>query len=192
MTRFITELLEIEHDEAYGIQKTYFREHGTTMSGLMKHHNVNPHDFLDYVHDIDLTDVPKDPTLDSLLTQLPGRKLIFTNGSTGHAANVTRHLGIDHHFEDVFDIVASDFVPKPAPSVYQTLVERFSIDPKSTVMVEDMAKNLRPAADIGMTTVWVRTDTTWGQDGFDDSFIHHVVDNLTHWLATVATPHHDK
>jgi len=187
MTRFIIELLDIEHQAAHDIQKKYFREHGTTMRGLMHHHDVEPSDFLDFVHDVDLTNVPTDPVLDSHLSQLPGRKLIFTNGSTSHAENITRHLGVDHHFDDIFDIVASDFIPKPARSVYDSLVTRFDVKPSSAVMVEDMARNLQPAADMGMSTVWVRTETAWGIEGSDESYVHHTADNLTDWLGEVVT-----
>lgn len=187
MTRFIIELLDLEHQAAYDIQKKYFREHGTTMRGLMHHHDVEPHDFLDFVHDVDLSNVPDDPVLESHLARLPGRKLIFTNGSINHAENITRHLGVDHHFEDIFDIVASDFVPKPAPTVYHALVERFGVDPSSAVMVEDMARNLEPAAAMGMSTVWVRTNTTWGIEGSEEDYIHHIAEDLTDWLGGVVS-----
>lgn len=187
MTRFIIEFLDVEHQTAYDIQKKYFREHGTTMRGLMHHHDVEPDEFLDFVHDVDLSNIPSDPVLDAHLTRLPGRKLIFTNGSTGHAENITRHLGVDHHFDDIFDIVASDFIPKPAPSVYETLVTKFGVEPSSAVMVEDMARNLEPAANMGMSTVWVRTETAWGVEGSEENYVHHVAEDLTSWLGDVVT-----
>ncbi len=187
MTRFIIDLLEVEHQVAHDIQKKYFREHGTTMRGLMHHHDVEPGVFLDFVHDVDLADVPEDPVLDAHLSRLPGRKLIFTNGSVSHAENITRHLGIDHHFDDIFDIVASEFIPKPDPGVYVSLIRKFSVEPGSSVMVEDMARNLRPAAEMGMSTVWVRTETAWGIEGSDEDYVHHVVDDLTDWLGDVVT-----
>ncbi len=186
MTQFIIDFLSVERQVAYDIQKKYFREHGTTMRGLMHHHDVEPAHFLDFVHDIDLSVVPNDPVLDEHLARLPGRKLIFTNGSVSHAENITRHLGVDHHFDDIFDIVASDFVPKPDPDVYASLVKKFDIRPSSSVMVEDMAKNLRPAADLGMKTVWVRTETSWGIEGSDEDYVHHVAEDLTSWLGGVV------
>jgi len=186
MTQFIVELLDIEHEVAHGIQKKYFREHGTTMRGLMHHHDVAPGDFLDYVHDVDLSGVPDDPVLDAHLSRLPGRKLIFTNGSTSHAERITRHLGVDHHFDDIFDIEASGYIPKPDPGVYATLIEKFDVQPSSSVMVEDMARNLQPAAELGMSTVWVRTDTTWGIEGSDQDYVHHVANDLTSWLGGVV------
>jgi len=186
MTRFIELLLKCERDEAYSVQKTYFREHGTTMAGLMHHHGVEPHDFMDFVHDIDLSGVPTDPDLDTALNRLPGQKIIFTNGSVNHAENITAHLGIRHHFDHVFDIVAANFVPKPARSVYDLLAERHDINPATSVMVEDMAINLKPAAEMGMTTVWVRTENEWGTKGSDGDHIHHVVDDLTGWLTQIT------
>lgn len=186
MTQFIIDLLEVEHDVAHGLQKKYFREHGTTMRGLMHHHGVEPAAFLDFVHDIDLSDVPDDPILDAHLSCLPGRKLIFTNGSIDHAKRITRHLGVDHHFDDIFDIVASDFIPKPDPAVYVSLIKKFGVEPASSVMVEDMARNLRPAAELGMSTVWVRTDTTWGIEGSNEDYVHHIADDLTNWLGGVV------
>lgn len=188
MTEFIIERLAVVREEAYALQKRYFREHGTTMRGLMRHHGVDPADFLAFVHDIDLAPVDPNPALDTALARLSGRKIIFTNGSTEHAARVTRRLGIDHHFTEVFDIVEAGYVPKPEPSVYETLVSRFALRPETSVMVEDMAKNLKPAADMGMTTVWVRNDCDWGRAGSDGDHVHHVIDDLTAWLAGVAGP----
>lgn len=186
MTLFIMDRLELDRDDAYAIQKTYFREHGTTMRGLMHHHAVDPADFLAYVHNIDLSPIPSNPDLDALLGRLGGRKIIFTNGSTGHAENITRHLGVDHHFDAVFDIVAADYVPKPERVVYEQLVEAHGIDPATTVMVEDMAKNLAPAAAIGMTTVWIETETTWGREHADSDFVHHRASDVNTFLDGVV------
>ncbi len=186
MTLFIQNLLSCERDEAYSVQKTYFREHGTTMAGLMRHHNVAPEEFLSFVHNIDLSDVPISAQLDVALANLPGRKIIFTNGSARHADNVAGHLGIRHHFEAVFDIVAANFIPKPTRSVYDQLTQLHDINPEKTVMVEDMAINLRPAAEMGMTTVWVRVDADWGQRDSDGDHIHHVVDDLPPWLGAIG------
>lgn len=188
MTKFIMNFLDIDHDEAFAVQKTYFRDHGTTMKGLMVHHGIDPYDYLQYVHQIDLSNVPENPKLDTILSQLPGKKMIFTNGSTGHAKNIIGHLGIARHFEKIYDIVDSNFIPKPAISVYQDMIAKFNINPEKSVMVEDMAKNLRPAADLGMTTVWVRTSSPWAIEDYSDSFIHHVAEDLTSWLDGIVNP----
>ena len=187
MKSFIANLLDIKPNEALKIQKQYFREYGTTLRGLMNRHNIDPKAFLDYVHDIDVQVLQPNPVLDKALKKLPGRKIIFTNADVGHSLRVMERLGISQHFEAVFDIVASDYTPKPQPEVYQALVDRFNIRPKHTVMFEDMARNLKPAADMGMTTVWVRTDTLWGQESSEGEHIHYETNNLPAWLNNIIT-----
>ena len=113
INEYVAKLLDLNLENARVQQKLYFREHGTTLRGLMLDHNVDPHHYMDFVHDIDLAPVDASPDLDAVLHKLPGRKLIFTNGSTKHAENVTGKLGIEHHFEAIFDLAASDFLPKP-------------------------------------------------------------------------------
>lgn len=180
---FIANLLDLEVVAARCIQKQYFRDHGTTLSGLMRNHDVDPHEFLGFVHDIDVACIPPDPLLGQNLERLPGRKVIFTNGSTGHAENVLDRLGITQHFEGIFDIVAADFIPKPEAAPYRDLIERFRIEPNKAVMVEDLARNLAPAAALGMTTVWVRTDNAWAAEGSADDYVHHVIDDVADWIT---------
>jgi putative hydrolase of the HAD superfamily len=184
---YVASFLGLSAEEAYRLQKRYFREHGTTMRGMMHNHGMDPGPFLTYVHDIDLTPVPPSPHLEAALGRLPGRKLIFTNGSIDHAERVMNRLGVRHRFEAVFDIVDAGYVPKPAPAVYASLVERHNLDPQTTVMVEDIARNLVPAAALGMTTVWVRTDSRWGLEGGVDDHVHHIVDDLAEWLGKLTT-----
>ncbi len=183
---FIAELLDLDAVAARRIQKQYFRDHGTTLRGLMLNHDVDPHDFLGFVHDIDVACIPPDAELDRNLERLPGRKVIFTNGSTGHAENVLGRLGVAGRFDGIFAITDADFVPKPEAASYETLIERFSIDPEKAVMVEDIARNLEPAAALGMTTVWVRTDNAWGAEGSEKDYIHHVIDDVASWLAVLV------
>jgi len=185
---FIADRLGIEGDEAYRLQKHYFRTYGTSLRGLMLHHEVQPREFLDFVHEIDVTPVQPDPTLDEALARLPGRKVIFTNGSVKHAENVMARLGVGRHFEAIFDIVAADYFPKPEPFVYDVMVRRHWIDPRRAVMIEDLPKNLAPAHAMGMTTVLVRTDADWAQDGVDGHHIDHVTDDLVRWLGDVPLP----
>ena len=118
MGEFISDFLGVDRAEARRIQKSYFREYGTTMNGLMNRHNMAPEPFLDYVHDIDVGVVAPDQKLNATLGQLQGIKYVFTNGSVKHAENVLGRLGIRHHFADIFDIVAAGYVPKPAPDTY--------------------------------------------------------------------------
>jgi putative hydrolase of the HAD superfamily len=180
--QFIAQALAIDHDEARRVQKQYFRAHGTTLRGLMDHHGVAPADFLHFVHDIDYRPIPPNAELSRALGRLPGRKVIFTNGTTDHAHCVMDRLGVAHHIEGVFDIVDADYVPKPEPGPYDTMLARFGIDPRRAIMVEDIARNLAPAAALGMTTVWVRTASQWGQEGSNDDYVHHIIDDLADWL----------
>ncbi|MBT3237164.1 MAG: pyrimidine 5'-nucleotidase [Rhodospirillaceae bacterium] len=183
MKEFIVDYLGISEDDARALQKKYFREFGTTLSGMMHNHNVVPGDYLAFVHDIDISLIEPDPALMTALDGLKGRKIIFTNASTSHARRVLVRLGIEDMFDDIFDIVWSDYIPKPDAGIYQRLVADCGLDATRTVMVEDMARNLKPAAELGMTTVWVDTGLDWGRDGVDDGHIHHSTDDLAHWLS---------
>ena len=183
---FIAGLLKIDADEAYRIQKQYFREYGTSLRGLMIHHDVDPQLFLDFVHAIDVTPVQPSPALDEALGRLTGRKIVFTNGSAKHAENVMARLGVSHRFDAIFDIVAADYFPKPEPFIYDLLVRRHWIDPRRAVMVEDLAKNLLPAHDMGMATVLVRHAAEWAQEGAAAAHVHHATDDLVAWLGKIS------
>jgi putative hydrolase of the HAD superfamily len=183
---FIADLLQVDAAEARRLQKQYFQEYGTTLRGLMTHHGMTPAAFLDYVHAIDVTPVPQSPALGQALAALEGRKLIFTNGSVAHAERVMARLGVGHHFEGVFDIVAADYQPKPNPATYAAMIARHGVDPRAAAMFEDLPRNLVPAHALGMTTVLVRTDVDWAQDGAEGEHIHHVTDDLVAWLEAAA------
>ncbi len=186
MTRFIADFLDMDLDEAGALRRTYYLEHGTTLSGLMALHGMEPEAFLDYVHNIDLGQVTPDPELNQALSRLQGRKIIFTNGPTSHAEKVLERLSIGHHFEAVFDIIGAGYIPKPRPEPYGALVNRHQLKPGETVMVEDLARNLAPAAEMGMTTVWVRPDTGAGLDSPLPEYVDHVVDDLVRWLGALT------
>jgi putative hydrolase of the HAD superfamily len=186
MGEFIAGLLGVDLEEAKRLQKIYFREHGTTLRGLMTVHGIDPAAFLDHVHRIDLSPVPRDAALVAALAALPGRKLVFTNGTVRHAENILSHLGIAGHFAGIFDIAACGYVPKPDPAGYAELVRRHAIDPSRAVMIEDMAKNLAPAAALGMTTVWLRGTIDWALEGAEADYVHHVAEALTPFLAELA------
>jgi len=187
ITQFIMQYLSLDWQEAYKVQKTYFREHGTSMRGMMDNHGTDPAEYLDFVHKIDLTPIDPNPAMDAALARLPGRKIIFTNGSVMHAEGIMEKLGIRDHFEAIYDIVASDYRPKPNPAVYDDLVQTHNLTPDRCVMIEDMARNLEPAAAMGMTCVWVSSENDWGREGAENDYVHHVVDDLTDWLAQITT-----
>ena len=152
MGNFVSKLLNVEYAEAKRRQKEMFYKYGTTLRGLMTEHGITPDDFLDYVHDIDHSPVPPNLTLDAALHALPGRKLIFTNGTVAHAEKVLARIGITHHFGDIFDIVHSDFIPKPEMEPYAKFVRQTGIRPESSAMFEDIARNLEAPHALGMTT----------------------------------------
>ncbi|HEX9771726.1 MAG TPA: pyrimidine 5'-nucleotidase [Kiloniellales bacterium] len=182
MSAFIQDLLSLGPGEARRIQKSYFREHGTTLRGLMDHHRVEPEAFLAYVHDIDFSVIPEAADLEAALARLAGRKLVFTNATVRYAEQVLARLGIAHHIEAIFDIVAAGYRPKPEPESYRRLIAEHGIDPRRAVLVEDIARNLAPAAALGMTTVWVPNAADWSRDGAEDGHVHHVVQDLAAWL----------
>jgi putative hydrolase of the HAD superfamily len=185
MTYFIQKEFQLEEESARDLQRRMFRKYGTTMRGLMTEHKMDPEKFLQFVHDIDVSDMSTDIELAELLSKLPGRRLIYTNGSVAHAKRITGQLGIEHLFDDVFDIVASKFIPKPDPEPYDEMIKTFNIDPKRSLMVEDMAKNLRPAANLGMITVWLRHNRDWSSEDSDGEHIHYEIDDLKSWLKRI-------
>src|SRR5260370_13103393 len=147
---------------------------------------IDPHDFLAYVHDIDLACVPPDPALAAALRQLGGRKIVHTNGSTRHAERLLDHLGLTDSFSGIVDIVAAEFDPKPALPGYRLLLRRHAVAAESALMIEDIARNLAPAAELGMTTAWVRNGLDWASAEADSDYIHHVVDDLAGFLAAAS------
>ena len=186
INEYVADLLDLNLETARIHQKQYFREHGTTLRGLMVDHGVDPHHYMDFVHDIDLAPVDASPELNEVLARLPGRKLIFTNGSTKHAENVTGKLGIDHHFEAIFDIAASDFLPKPETQPYEKLIREHDLVAVETIFFDDMDRNLAPAAALGMTTVWVPGHADWSGDG-EGEHVHHIAEDVVAFLQAAAT-----
>lgn len=183
MNLYLQQLLGADEAEAHRIQKLYFREHGTTLSGLMAVHGTDPHHFLDFVHDIDLDRVSQNPALRSAISALPGRKLVFTNGDVPYAERVLEALGLDRCFEAVHDIHAMEYQPKPHPEAYAGLCRSWGIKPASSLFAEDMARNLKPAKDIGMTTLWVNNGSEQAGGEACPSFIDHETHEITAWLA---------
>ena len=184
MTAFIAELLGVDAAEAHRIQKAYFMGHGTTLAGLMREHDVDPHAFLAYVHDVEMDVLEEDAPLAAAIAQLPGRKLVFTNGDKPYALKVLDRLGLGGTFEAVHDLHAMDLVPKPNASAYRGLCDAYGIDPARALFVEDMARNLAPAKAIGMTTVWIDNGSEQSPEA-DRSFIDYTVRELGGWLTEI-------
>jgi putative hydrolase of the HAD superfamily len=182
--RYIADRLEVDLDEARRVQKQYWRDHGTSMRGLMTLHGVDPRHMLAFVHDIDYSPVLPSPDLDAALAALPGRKIIFTAGDVPHAERVVERLGVARHFEAIFDIEAGDYWPKPHQAIYDKLVVKHGVDPARAAMADDIVANLKPASAMGMRTVWIRTEESVKRAaGLDLDHIHHQTDDLAIWLA---------
>ena len=185
MSKYISNKLNVTIDEAKKIQKNYFHEYNTTLNGMIKNHKINADEFLEFVHDIDIDFLKKDLKLAEELKKLVGKKIIFTNGSRKHAINITKKIGIDQYFDDIFDIVNANFIPKPAMETYKKLVEKHKIDPKLCVLVEDIARNLKPAYEMGMKTVWIENEEPWASKFSDSNFVNYKTNNLSEFLKKI-------
>jgi putative hydrolase of the HAD superfamily len=190
---YIADFLKVPHDEAFRVQKDYYKRYGTTMRGLMTEHGLDPDDYLEFVHQIDHSPLDPNPALGAALAELPGRKLILTNGTRKHADAVMARLAVREHFEDVFDIVAAELEPKPSSATYERFLKLHAVDPGRAAMFEDLARNLEAPHSLGMTTVLVvpqgqrevfRED--WELAGRDAPHVDHVTDNLAGFLRDVA------
>ena len=175
------------------IQKDYYRRYGTSMRGMMTEHGVHADDYLAYVHKIDHSPLEPNPAMGAAIAKLPGRKLILTNGSTDHAGAVLERLGITQHFEAVFDIIAAELEPKPAPQTYDKFLRVHGVDPLKSAMFEDLARNLVVPHQLGMTTVLVVPDGAkevvredWELEGRDAAYVDHVTDDLTGFLERLS------
>ena len=155
ITLFLSNLFGIDGISSRALQKYYYERYGTTLRGLMEDDKISPGAFLDFVHDIDRSSLAPNHALAAAIEALPGRRLILTNGSRAHAAKTARQLGIDHLFEDIFDIVAADLVPKPEASAYERFFDKHGVEPARAAMFEDIAKNLSVPHARGMKTVLV-------------------------------------
>jgi len=190
MAAYVGRLLSVGPDEAKRIQKAYYREHGTTLNGLIRLHAVDPEDFLDCVHDIDLESLTPDPALNAALDRLPGRRFVFTNGCRRHAARVLGRIGLSGHIDEVWDIRTTAFTPKPFDAAYASVVEQAKLSPARAAMFDDLKRNLVPAQALGMTTVWIDTGAVWATQGpampdTDVSCIDHVTADLSEFLSAV-------
>lgn len=186
MGEYIQRLLGCDPVEARRIQKDFFINHGTTLSGLMAHHGIDPNDFLDFVHDIEMTSLNEDRRLARAVAALPGRKLIFTNGDAAYAGRVLTRLGLGKSFEAIHDIHACAYQPKPHPESYRSMIESLGVSPSTALFVEDMARNLKPAKMMGMTTVWVNNGSEHGGHSAHPDFIDYEITDVGHWLDTIT------
>ncbi|MEM7006197.1 MAG: pyrimidine 5'-nucleotidase [Pseudomonadota bacterium] len=197
MTGFVSEQLSLEKEAARALQKQYYLEHGTTLKGMMVDHAVQPEQFLAHVHDIDYSGLPNDTRLKAALEKLPGQKYVFTNGSKGHAGNVTRQMGLQDVFDGMFGIEDAFYEPKPSRAAFDLFVQTFAVNPSEAVFFEDLTRNLEPAHAMGFGTVLVRSGKDWSHEpegarpaNADDrvpDHVHHVTDHLAEFLEQVMS-----
>ena len=185
MTEYISKKLNLDLKVAKELQRSYFHKYDTSLNGLMINHNIPPKEFLDYVHDIDLSFLEKDKTLRNELESSNLRKFVFTNGSKEHVKNITTSLGIDDQFENVFDIVDAKYNPKPAAKAFDLMLEKFKIDPKETLYIEDIAKNLSIGKERGTATAWLINNEYWGKKESDKEYIDYKIENLSLFLKEI-------
>jgi putative hydrolase of the HAD superfamily len=184
---FISDLLGLDPVAARKVQKDYFSRFGTTLRGLMDLHDVQPDDYLGFVHDVDVSALERDQALVDALAGLDGRKYVFTNSPLGYAQRVLEHLGIAEFMDGIFDVAASGYVPKPRQPAYDALVAAFDLDPPKTVYVEDMSRNLTPAAEMGMVTVWLCNDEKWGALDHSPEHVDFEINDLPSWLSGLGS-----
>ena len=185
MSAFISKKLDVDLIRAKKVQKKYFYEYGTTLSGLMNHDKIDPHEFLEFVHDIDITWLPKDLILREELIKIKEKKYIFTNGSHAHVKNITKQLGIDGLFDGAFDIVDAAFVPKPHIGAYKKIIEKFDLDPVKSILIEDIAHNLEQAKNLGMKTCWLENDESFAKKDADKPYIDYKIKSLPSFLQEI-------
>ncbi len=185
MTEYISKKLNIDLIKAKELQTNYFHKYNTSLNGLMIHHDIPPREFLDYVHDIDLSFLEKDKTLRYELENIKLNKYVFTNGSKEHVKNIATHLGIDDQFDGVFDIVDAKYHPKPEAITFDLMVQKFKIDPNETLYIEDIAKNLSIGKERGTITAWLINDEYWGKKESEKDYIDYKIENLSLFLKEI-------
>jgi putative hydrolase of the HAD superfamily len=191
---YIADFLKVGRDEAFRLQKDYYRRYGTSMRGLMTEHGMKPDGFLDFVHQVDHSPLEPNPALGQAIRNLSGRKLILTNGTRSHADKVLARLGLVGHFDHVFDIVDAELEPKPSEQTYDRFLKRHNIDARQAAMFEDLARNLAVPHARGMTTVLVVPQDVsdvsreaWELEGRDAPHVDHVTADLAGFLESHCT-----
>lgn len=186
MTAFIAQHFNLDPVAARAKQKGYLAQYGATMRGLMVQDGIDPHVFLQQVHDIDFSPVQEDQSLRTAIQQLPGRKIIYTNADKPYTHQVLKRLGLLDVFEGVHDIVAADLTPKPCPDAFNDFLQEFDVDPNRAVFFEDSIRNLKPARTSGMGCVWIDADCEWGSIDYANDIAHVEIKALSPWIQTFS------
>lgn len=176
MTNWVMDALGVDRAEADRLRQKYWHEHGTTLAGLMREHGVDPGPYLHDVHDISFDALEPDPDLANHITNLPGRKIVYTNGSAPYAEQVLFARGLSGLFDAVYGVEHADFHPKPDRAAFDAVFARDGVKPDVAAMFEDDPRNLAVPHDLGMKTVHVAPDPE------PADHIHHHTDDLTEFL----------
>ena len=179
---YVVEAVGMAPDEARVLQRQFLDEHGTTLAGLMANYTIDADDFLHVVHDVPMDSVEPNPRLAEQLMRLPGRRYVFTNGARDYAHRVLARIGVADCFDGVFAIEDGDLTPKPAPSAFRRMIDRFGFEPRSAVFFEDTPRNLEPAKALGMATVLIGD----GHGKPIGDHIDHIAPDLTDFLTDLT------
>ena len=186
MQKFISLRLGIGLKEAWTLQKKYFRKYGATLKGLMKFHQIDPKQFLDYVQKINLEKIKVNPELKSALAELNGTKIVYTNSTKNYANRILKRLGLKKSFDGIFDIMDANYIPKPCYKSYKMLLKNFNLIPEESIMFEDLPQNLVPASKLGMRTVWVKNEETQNLRNNYALSVNFTTKNLTEWIQKLT------
>jgi len=186
MQKFISLRLGISLKKAWTLQKKYFRKYGATLKGLMKFHQIDPKQFLDYVQKIDLEKIKVNPELKSALAKLNGTKIVYTNSTKNYANRILKRLGLKKSFDGIFDIIDANYIPKPSYRSYKMLLKNFNLIPEESIIFEDLPQNLVPASKLGMRTVWVKNEETQNLRNNYALSINFTTKNLTKWIQKLT------
>ena len=187
MGKFVSNHLNIDIEDAKIIQKNYYKQHGTTLRGMMDNHGVDPDHFLAEVHNLDYSIVGPNHKLNEALKKLQGRKIIYTNANMQHALDVLERIELSNFFDEIYDIKMANYIPKPELAPYEQMIAQFDIETKSSAMFDDIAKNLVPAKNVGFTSVWIDA----GYENFSDDinaskkYLDYQTTNITKFLEEV-------
>ena len=164
MGKFVSKHLNVEIKKANEIQRKYYKQHGTTLRGMMDNHGVDPEYFLKEVHKLDYSIVDSNKKLNEELKKLKGRKIVYTNANLQHALDVLDRIELSNFFDNIFDIKMAKYIPKPELQPYEQIIKDFNLNPSRSAMFDDIAKNLVPAKKVGFTSIWIDV----GYENFSD------------------------
>ncbi len=188
ITKYIINYFNISNEEALKLQREMYYKYGLTLRGLIIEKNIEPKDFLNFVHDVDFSELQKDFELKKLLTELKGKRYIYTNASYDHAKNILSCLDVFKEFDKIIDIKITNFIPKPNKVSYEIMSKKLGLTENhfdKAVFVEDTVKNLIPAKKLGMTTIWIENDFNYNEFRKNLTYIDYSFKNVKSFLKFI-------